>query len=208
MGVYNPGTKKQNMKFLALAVVCVVLAASLVGVLAVYLPAQTQITDKDSTISSLNQQIADLQLQLSQTPNSTVYATQIANLNGQIATLNDELTSLNDQTSNYYNIAIMNASAILFSDQPITQDANSTTQVFSDQTFYSGYVSIQATASANTTYVEVLYSYAGSNFDYNQTVGTSGTAVFPVLPGTLTINIGNINQATANTATASATYYF
>ncbi len=45
-------------------------------------------------------------------------------------------------------------------------------------------------------------------FDYNQTIGTSGTAVFPVLPGTLQINIGNINQTAANTVTATVTYYY
>ncbi len=196
------------MKFLALAVVCVVLAASLVGVIAVYAlngnaaDLKAQITEKDKTISDQSATIDSLNATvLAQTQSSATYQ-------GQIASLNQQLSALNDQISGYYNIATMNASAVLFSQQPITQDANSTTQVFSDAIYYSGYVSIQATASANTTYAEVLYSYAGTNFDYNQTLGTSGNAVFPVLPGTLTINIGNINQATANTATVSATYYY
>ena len=47
-----------NLKFIALAVVCVVLIASTVGAFALYLPTQTQITEKDQTIASLNQQIA------------------------------------------------------------------------------------------------------------------------------------------------------
>jgi flagellar basal body-associated protein FliL len=208
MGVYNPGPKKRNIKVLALAVVCVILAASLVGVIAVYAlngnsaDLKAQITTKDNMISSLQANNTALQSNITQTQALISYYTN------QLGSLNQQLTSLNDQVSGYYNIAIMNVSSILFSQQPITQDANSTTQVFSDVIYYSGYVAIQSTASANTTYAEVVYSYGGTNFDYNQTLGTSGNAVFPVLPGTLTINIGNINQATSNTVTASATYYY
>ena len=208
MGVYNPGPKKLNLKVLALAVVCVVLAASLVGVIAVYAlngntaDLKAQITAKDNMISSLQTNNTVLQNNITQTQATISYYTN------QVVSLNQQLSALNDQISGYYNIATMNASAVLFSQQPITQDANSTTQAFSDQIFYSGYVSIQSTASTNTTYAEVLYSYAGTNFDYTQPLGTSGTAVFPVLPGILTINIGNTNQATANTATVSATYYY
>jgi hypothetical protein len=208
MGVYNPGPKKRNIKVLALAVVCVILAASLVGVIAVYAlngnsaDLKTQITTKDNMISSLQANNTALQSNITQTQALISYYTN------QLGSLNQQLTSLNDQVSGYYNIAIMNVSSILFSQQPITQDANSTTQVFSDVIYYSGYVAIQSTASANTTYAEVIYSYGGTNFDYNQTLGTSGNVVFPVLPGTLTINIGNINQVTSNTVTASATYYY
>ena len=206
MGVYNPGPKK-NIKVIALLVVCIVLAAGLVGVLALYLSngntsdLKAQITDKDNTISTLQTQIANLQAQISQTTNSTVYQNQIASLNEQISNLNNQL-------SGYYNIAMMNSSSILLVQYPVTQDANATTQVFNDDIFYAGYVAIQATASADTTFVEVNYSYAGSQFDYNKTLGTSGTAMFPVLPGTLFINIGNVNQTTANNVTISATYHY
>jgi hypothetical protein len=206
MGVYNPGPKK-NIKVIALSVVCIILTASLVGVLALYLSngntanLKVQVTDKDNTISSLQTQIASLQSQISRTSNSTVSQSEIASLNEQISNLNDQLAA-------YYNIAMMNSSSILLYQQPVTQDANATTQVFSDDIYYAGYVTIHGDASANTTFVEVSYNYAGSIFDYNQTIGTSGTAVFPVLPGTLFINVGNTNQTTANTATVSATYYY
>ena len=48
----NPARKKSNMKVIALALVCVILAASLVGVIAVYVPnnSQAQLTEKDNTI--------------------------------------------------------------------------------------------------------------------------------------------------------------
>ncbi len=213
MGVYNPGPKK-NFKVIALIVVCIVLAASLVGVLALYLSngntadLKAQITDKDNTITSLQSQIANLQSQISQTSNSTVYQNQIASLNEQISNLNEVISNLNDQLSGYYNVATMNSSNILVNQQSITQDANSTTTIFSGSLYYAGYVAIQSTATADTTFVEVNFSYAGSTFDYNKTLGTSGTAVFPVLPGTLLINIGNINQTDSNNATVTAKYYY
>ncbi len=156
--IQNPVQKKSNMKIIALAVVCVILAASLVGVIAIYQPSvnsnlQAQITEKDKIISDQN---ATLQSQLTQTNNNiAVYAQEIANLQQQVS-------DANSLTSGYYNIAIMNASSSLVYQQPLTQDANATTTIFSDAIDYSGYVVVQATATANTTYAEVLYSYAGA----------------------------------------------
>ncbi len=206
MGVFNPGQKKKSMKVIALVVVCIVLGAGLVSVLALYLSRgnpssdlQAQIIQKDNTISALQANIASLQAQISQNSNASV--SQISELNDQIATLNDQLES-------YYNIANMASSGLLISEQPVTQDANATTQVFNNEIYYAGYVVIEATATANTTYAEVIYAYAGFNFDYSQEIGTVGSAVFPVLPGALQINIGNTNQADPNTVNVTATYYY
>ncbi len=203
----NPIQKKTSMKVITLAVLCVLLAASLVAVIAIYATngnpsdLKGQITEKNNLISSLQANNTALQNQLSQVPDTSVYT-------NQIATLNQQLANANSQVAGYYNIALMNSSSSLIYQQPLTQDPNATTSIFSDSIFYSGYVIVQATATANTTYAEVIYSYGGFNFDYNQTLGTSGTAAFPVLPGTLIINIGNINQTVANTVTVSATYYY
>lgn len=203
MSQENPVQKKSNTKVIALAIVCVILAASLVGVIAIYLPSvnsdlQAQITQKDNTISALN---ATLQTPLTQTNNTLVYVSEIAYLQQALA-------SANDQATGYYNIAILNASSILVYQQPITQDANASTTVFSNSIDYAGYVVVQATATVNTTYAEALYTFGGINFDFNQTIGTTGNAVFPVMPGTLQINIGNTNQTAANSITATVTYYY
>jgi flagellar basal body-associated protein FliL len=208
MGVYNPGPKKKNMKVIALAVICIVLAAGLVGVTAVYLAngnsadLKAQITAKDKTISALQAN--------NETQQNTLQSQsdQIASLQNQVSSLNTQLLDLNDTVSGYYNIALMQASDVLFSQQPITQDANATTEAFNNAIYYAGYVAIQATATSNTTFVAVSYAYAGTNFNYNQTIGTSGSAVFPVLPSELIINIGNIDHTEANNITASATYYY
>ncbi len=207
MGVYNPGPKKKNIKVIALAVACIILAAGLVGVMAIYLAngnpsdQKKQIADKDITISSLQANITALQNQLSQVPDISVYTNQITSLNRQ-------LSDLNDQLSGYYNITIMQESSNLLYQQPITQDANASTPVFSAGIYYAGYVVVQATATADSTYAEVQYNYAGTNFDYNQTIGTSGNAVFPVLPGTLQVSIGNTNQTGTNDIVVSINYYY
>jgi len=39
-------------------------------------------------------------------------------------------------------------------------------------------------------------------------VGTSGTAVFPVLPATIEIRVGNTEAVDNVTATVTATYYY
>jgi hypothetical protein len=204
----NPVGKKSNMKVIALAVVCVILAASLVGVIAVYVPnnSQAQLTEKDNTINSLRTQINALEYQLS-TINSTTYVSQIAYLNSQLSDLNDTLTSISSDYSSLQKIAQLGTSEVWY-DNSFSQDANTSTMLGTAEVTYAGYVVIQATASADTTYAQVLYTFGGIDLDFNQTVGTSGTALFPILPGTVEIRMGNINQSTSNNVTATITHYY
>jgi hypothetical protein len=196
--------KKSNMKVIALAVVCVILAASLVGVIAVYVPnnSQAQLTEKENTISSLQTQINALEYQL-----STTYVTQIAYLNSQLSGLNDTLTSVYSDYAWLQKIAQLGASEVWY-DNSFNQNANETTTLGTAQVDYAGYVVVQATASASTTYAEVLYTFGGINMDFNQTIGTSGTALFPLLPGTVEVRMGNTNQSDANNVTATITHYY
>jgi hypothetical protein len=39
-------------------------------------------------------------------------------------------------------------------------------------------------------------------------LGTSGTAVFPVLPGIVEVRVGNTMASDANNATVKATYFY
>ena len=205
----NPVQKKRNIKIIALAVICVILAASLVGVVAVYQP--NQFAEKQATIDSLNQQIAALQLQLSQNVNTSVitsaYVLQIASLNAQLSDLNNTLTSVYTASLSDQQIAQLQKSGVMY-QQDLTQNANSYTTIWSNDVGYAGYIVIQATSTANTTYAEVLFTFGDATFDYNKTLGTSGTAVFPVLPSTVEIRIGNLMQADKNNATVTATYYY
>ncbi len=212
MSQENTVQKKGNSKVLvfALIAICVILAGSLVGVIAIYQPLDSQITTKDNTINDLNARIS--QLESSQVNNSTSVSGTTQAYMDQISQLNAELSDLNDSYVTANNIAQLQESGLLYdsseSGTSIVQNANSTTNLWNDQLDYAGYVVVQATATANTTYAEAIYSFSGVNFDLNQTIGTSGTAIFPVLPGPVQINIGNINQNDTNTITVTATYYY
>jgi hypothetical protein len=208
MSQERPIQKRRNMKVLASAVICIILAAGLVGLAAVYLSTQSQLSEKDNTIASLN-------LQLSQMPNSTTYLVQIAYLNQQLADLNDSLTSanadfatINSEYANLLQIAQMRSSGVMY-DSSFTQDPNTVTILYNDAVDYGGFVVVQAAANATSTYAQVKYTFGNFNFDYNQTLGVSGTAAFPILPtDTVQIVIGNLDQADSNTVTATATYYY
>jgi cell division protein FtsL len=204
--------KKSNSKVLvfALIAICVILAGSLVGVIAIYQPIDSQLAAKDTTISSLQSQILNLESELSSQSNSSstqAYINQITLLNQELASLNDSYTAAQSDAYYFQSILQLQQSGTLYSNS-ITQDANTTTTIWNDQLDYAGYVIVQATSTANTTYAEVIYSYTGANFDYTQTIGTSGSAVFPVLPGIVQVNIGNINQTDTNTITVTATYFY
>jgi len=207
MSQETPVQKKRSVKVLALTVICIILAASLVGVVAVYLNDRAQLSEKDSTIASLNDNVSALQLQLSQMPNSTTYLEQIAYLNQQLNSLNASYTSIIADYSSLLQIVQMRSSGTMY-EGPFIQDANTTTILYSDAVDYAGVVVIQNTANSTTTYAQVLYTFGNFNFNYNQTLGTSGTAAFPILPGAVQLSIGNIDAADTNAVNATAIYYF
>ena len=73
---------------------------------------------------------------------------------------------------------------------------------------YAGCVSVAVESTSNTTYVQVAYSSYGVNYNQTVTMGTGASAVFPVLPGDITIVIGNTELVDEVTGTASATYRY
>jgi hypothetical protein len=154
----------------------------------------------------LRTQINALEYQLSSI-NSTNYVSQIVYLNSQLADLNDTLTYLSSDYSALQKIVQLGISEVWY-DNSFSQDANVTTNLGTAQVDYAGYVVVQATASANTTFAEVLYTFGGVDFDFNKTLGTSGTTLFPLLPGTIEIRIGNIDQSNPNNVTATITHFY
>ena len=208
--------KKKSKQVIALAIICVVLAASLVGVIVLYQSAQTD--DQQATIDALEQQIS--QFRLNQTNFQTdkqTYLAQIASLQSQLqqyANLNDTITSLYDEISNYEQLLALQKNSVIYPQQTLTQTPNSETTIYTGTTIYAGYVAVQVTSSdANSTYAQVSYSFGETNFSYNQTIGTSGTALFPVLPSpaadSFRVLIGNTQTDIANaTTTVSAIFYY
>jgi len=99
-------------------------------------------------------------------------------------------------------------SATWVNSQTINQPANVYTQ-YTTTANYAGYVYVNIEASTtNNTYVEVVWSYKGINYDNTISVGTDGTAVFPVLPSSVRVNVGNTNQLGGATETVTITYHY
>ena len=197
---------------IALGVVCIILVAGLVGVIATYTPMmsdlQSQVANKDSTITSLNSTVTSLSSTV------TSLGSQVSSLNSQVASLK---SSLNESQSYYEEIVSdyseklsLSQYGYLVNGLNLTQDAGTVTAVWTGYVEYAGYVVINLESTSNTTLASVAYSLSsrGVNFDYNSTVGTSGTKVFPVLPGELTVEISNTETANAVNAIITAVYYY
>ena len=191
---------------IALGMICIVLAAGLVGAIAVYMPMvsnlESQIAEKNSTITSLNSQVSSL--------NSQVLSLQadLEQVNSTIEDYKDAVDAFNSQIAYYLSVISLNESGYLFAPHSFTQAANTSDVVYNDDVRYAGYVSVAVESSSNTTYVQVVYSSYGVNYDQNVTVGTGGTAVFPVLPGEIWIGIGNTETVDNITGTVSAIYRY
>ena len=193
---------------IALVLVCIVVSAGLVGVLAVYLPMvndlNSQIAEKDADLATFTTQIGSLNAQVASLQNS------LDQSNSTIENLQEGVETLNLQIQSYLNLLYLNASAYLFSQTPVSQNASTYTPLFQDTIQYAGYVGVSVQSTSNTTYVQALYSSFRVNYNNNVTVGLAGTAYFPVLPGTLEIRVGNTDTYQGNfiNATATAIYYF
>ena len=206
-GKPKKGTNWKNLS-LALLMVCIVLLASVVGILAFYLPTidslNTQVAEKDASIADLTENVTSLSSQV-----SSLQAT-VDQFNNTIKSLRDTADYLNSLAEYYVGILYMNSSEYLFSQREFTMDANGNITIYQGVLEYAGYGSVSLESTSNTTYVQILYSYKGVEYDQNFTLGESGTAYFPVLPTGVTILIGNTDISTSDTVNGTATgfYYY
>ncbi len=177
---------------MALLIINTVLLAGLIGSIAIYAPMvnnlQTKLTDKDSLIANLDSQIESLENNLYQSK------TDSAAKDSQIADLQNSLS--------------LNASQVIVNNQTITQNASTYTYFGNNTIAYAGYVSVVVQSTTDTEYVQVIYNSHGVDYDNKITVGTAGTAVFPVLPGLIEIRVGNTDTSTPANATVTATHYY
>jgi len=179
---------------IALGLICLILAGGLAAVLSVYLSggaSSTELTQLRAeneglrgNMTMLTSQIAALQASLAQAQNDLLAAN---------ATSEDYEYLLN-YTSGLQNLLNLGASSTLINQAgPLNAGENVT---YNELIEYAGYVTVQVTSSSNTTYAQVIFTYAGFTFNNTAVVGTSGTAAFPVLPGTVDIIVGNTEPAT------------
>lgn len=206
------GKKKFVSRNAAIALVLVlVLLASLVSVIAIYVPMvndlNSQIAEKDDTIVSLSTQISAFQSVINQlSQNLTDKDAQIADLTSSLDTIEANLTeTYNSILSEYNSIIGLGKSGYLVSAYTITQGQNASTVIWDDILQYAGYITVAVESTSNTTYVRVAYSSYDVDYDQNVTLGTIGGTALPILPGEILISIGNIDPNVGESVNATVT---
>jgi hypothetical protein len=205
------GKKKAISRNAVIALVLVLaLLVSLVSVVVVYVPMvsslQSQITEKDNTIVTLGAQVSAIQSALNQiASNMTAKDTQINELTAQLSSIAEEYNAI---LADLNAVIALGKSGILLSNFSFAQAANSSTVIWNDVVQYAGYVAVQLQSTSNTTYARVAYTSYGVNFNQTITVGESGTAGFPVLPGTIEVSVGNTEPVNSVNGTVAATYVY
>jgi hypothetical protein len=170
---------------IGLGIVCIVLVASLVGVMLYYnMQMNTLNNDKDTLTTTYNNYVlnhhhSDFEYDSSQ------------------STVNDLTSSLN-----------LGNSRVWISSKTVSSPYNSYYSWNPLSVEYAGYVSVNVESSTSThTYVHAIYSAYGVHYDQWMDVGKSGTAVFPVLPTpSMGIYVGAHYEA--STVTVTITYYY
>jgi hypothetical protein len=101
----------------------------------------------------------------------------------------------------------------LVNDQTVSESANSA-YIYNFNPPYAGYIEVIVTSTSPNTYVQITGEFylpksPNSGWTYysdDLPVGTSGTVYFPVVPGQVTISIGNTDPNGA-TVTFTIIYY-
>ena len=194
---------------IVLGLICVVLAAGLVGVLAVYLSGSSNASEISTlkaentalkgNMTSLTNQLATLQNSLNQAN---------ANLDSLRDQYDSDIAELNEAYLALVNLLNLNASATILRDEPVQLGAGENVTAFEDSVQYAGYFTVQVTSDSNTTFAQIIFSYRGFDFNNTVVVGESGTAAFAVLPGNVAVIIGNTEVTDAVTATVTVTYIY
>ena len=188
---------------IVLVIVCVVLSASLIAAVAVYLPTASTINRLNSenaglqgNMTSLTQQISNLQNTLAQREGS------ISNKDNQIANLTEEVNDLLD-------ILYLNAAETPVPNQEFSLFPSENLTIWDGAVDFAGFFTVSVESSSSTTFVQMTYSSFGINFDQTIVVGTSGTAGFPVLPAdNIKVILGNAELVDSVNGTVIVTYNY
>jgi len=188
---------------IVLGVICIVLSAGLIGVLAAYLPIANSISSLNSQIAAQNATITSQQQQIVALQNSLSQQTE------NQADKDAKIAELNNYAGELQNLLWLNASSTLVQNQAVDLQANENVSVWNDVVGYAGYMVVEVQSSSNTTFANVVYSTAyGVNYDEKVVVGTGGVAAFPVLPGLIDVRVGNTETSSSVSATVTARYHY
>jgi hypothetical protein len=170
-----------------LGIICILLAVGLVGVFAYY----------SMTLNNKNSAYDD-------------YVSSHSHSNSDYNSLNSQKTNLQNQVNDLNDILNMAKSATWANSETVNQPAGGYYAWGRSPVDYAGYLSVWVQTSTTTnTYVRVIWSSHGIYYDQQIGVGSSGTAVFPVLPASsIEIRVGNSNWINGATETVTITYHY
>lgn len=192
---------------IALGVICVILTVILLVSIANYTSIinekNKEIDFLKSQINSLNSQVANLQNRINEKN------AQIESLQNQVFRLDAQIASLINQVNELNAIINLQKSVTWVKEETVSQPANSYVY-WRFSANYAGYITVIVHSSTTTnTYVRVIWSAYGVNYDNTVTVGVSGSAVFPVLPcSNIEVRVGNTNIFSGATETVTIKYTY
>jgi len=130
-------------------------------------------------------------------------------LESELSNAGASSSALQSELSSYQAIVNLQDSETLVSSQTVSQPAGYYTY-WHESLNYPGYIEIIVSSSTTTkTYAEVSWTADGVNYSNSVTVGTSGTAYFPVLPSSdVVFGVGNNNVFNGATETVTIVYYY
>jgi len=202
----------KSLRVIALTLICIILAASTAGVLALYLTGPNdQLAEKDKLIADLQLQLQALELQVTR---MMTEATQTSSSTDQLEQLNMRLTSLSESYSqlqaayrDFQSIIDLEKSEVSYSGQ-LTLNADSASTIYDQQVGYAGFIVLEAKSNSTNTYAQMKYSYRDMAFDYKVNLGTSVKVLLPILPTTLVLSVGNSDLTDAADIEATATLHY
>jgi len=129
--------------------------------------------------------------------------------------LQNSINSLQGSVQELRDITNLAKSTTIASRQIINQQAGSYTY-YNVTAQYAGYIFVRIDSSTtNQNYARVSYTYNGGQsphtITYNQRTditSSGGWACFPVLPGSVTISVGNTNLVNGATMTVTIEYWY
>jgi predicted PurR-regulated permease PerM len=194
------GGQKMNHRnvVIGVSVLCSVLLIALIYSVVFY---TTMLQDKDSTIDSLSDSGSD------KDDTITYLQNKIAQKDAEITELNGQISSLQGQIKSIKNITNLQESTV-WMNETIIQSARAL-DFWKFTADYAGYVVVDVQFSTTTkTFVSVLYSSYGVSYGERVTVGVRGNVSFPILPGSVTVEVGNTNSVDGANTTLTVTYHY
>ncbi len=130
----------------------------------------------------------------------SMVSNRIADWNQQKADYVTQISDLQSQVSKLTRTGTLQEDALLVDRETVSQPANSYSNWYFNPA-YAGYIMVDVTSSTNNTYVAMIWSTLGVNYNEQITLGSHGIARFPVLPTMVELRVGNTDlsgEATEN----------